>query len=103
MCDVSWFDKAANRLPEALWWSFGAGKYSSWRIDKLGRWVDPSEVIAGGNQHLHAAGQAVQGQDKDHCLHLEPPLDSPCRHWRAKFFPFQLRNRAPNRVFIVAC
>ena len=44
---VQWFDKPANRLPEAAWFSFvlpdhGPRWRRSWRMDKLGEWVSPA-------------------------------------------------------------
>ncbi len=76
LCDLTWFDKPANRLPEALWWSFGAGLYDTWRVDKLGRWIDPQDIIAGGNHCLHAVGTAIEGFGTNERIRFEP-LDSP--------------------------
>jgi hypothetical protein len=55
---VQWFEQPASRMPEALWFSFvpkvrGPG---CWKMDKLGRWISPLEVIRDGNRHLHAVG-----------------------------------------------
>lgn len=55
---LQWFEKPACRLPEALWFSFepAVGHPHGWKMDKLGRWVSPLEVIRDGSRHLHAAG-----------------------------------------------
>jgi hypothetical protein len=60
---LQWFDKAACRLPEALWFSFNpAARAGRWEIDKLGQWVDPLDVVRSGNRHLHACGEGVRWQ-----------------------------------------
>jgi hypothetical protein len=54
--DLQWFDKAATRLPEALWFTFAFAGTSldGWRLQKLGQLVSPLEVVANGNRKLHA-------------------------------------------------
>lgn len=57
----SWFGKAANRLPEAMWLSFVpvAPESKSWMLEKVGSPVSPFEVVAGGNRHMHAVSERV--------------------------------------------
>ncbi|OPZ87674.1 MAG: hypothetical protein BWY76_00344 [bacterium ADurb.Bin429] len=62
---VQWFNKAACRLPEALWCSFvprGANQ-DGWLLDKLGSFISPLDVVKHGNRRLHAVGHGVLYQD----------------------------------------
>lgn len=77
---LQWFEKKAFRLPEALWFSFNprVKHHRLWRMNKLGHWISPYEVIRNGNRHLHAvgdegvfhqnSGQKVQIQSLDSVL-----------------------------------
>ncbi len=58
---LSWFDKTATRLPEAFWFSFALPlpQGASWRLLKLGREIDPADVVSRGGRSLHATGGAV--------------------------------------------
>lgn len=57
--ELIWVDKPANRLPEALWWSFNpvVAVPQNWTIDKLGREISPLDVVAHGGRSLHAVGE----------------------------------------------
>lgn len=60
--DLQWFDKPANRLPEALWFSFSPAvnpELMDWELEKLGRLVSPLEVIPDGNRKLHGIGEGI--------------------------------------------
>ena len=64
--DVQLFNKTSTRFGEAvvLEWLFApqlpaALGNASWRIDKLGTWVDPLDVVAGGSTQQHSAGVGV--------------------------------------------
>ena len=50
--DFSWFEKAANRLPEAMWFSFVpiAPESKGWILEKVDQPVSPFDVVAGGKQ-----------------------------------------------------
>lgn len=79
--ELQWFDKSASRLPEASWFSFdladrGPAWRKSWRMDKLGEWVSPLDVIRNGNRHLHAVGSGLRAEDATHVVRLET-LDAP--------------------------
>ena len=54
--NFSCFDKAANRLPEAMWLSFlpQAPEPKGWMLEKVDRWVSPFDVVRGGNRQMHA-------------------------------------------------
>lgn len=62
LIELQWFKKSACRMPEAIWLSFipllppGA----EWRMEKLGKYISPFEVVENGNRHLHAVGEAVE-------------------------------------------
>ncbi|WNR45297.1 DUF5054 domain-containing protein [Paenibacillus roseipurpureus] len=48
---LTWFDKPASRLPEALWFSFipQVDNPNRWRLDKLGERISPLDVVKDGN------------------------------------------------------
>jgi hypothetical protein len=78
---VDWFDKAANRLPEALWFSFGiaVGNPSRWKLVKLGLPLSPFEVVRGGNRSYHAVEEVRYAGADGGCLirSLDAPIVSP--------------------------
>ena len=51
--DFAWFDKPANRIPEALWLQFGFSN-ELLHIKKLDNAVDPKTVISNGNREMHS-------------------------------------------------
>jgi hypothetical protein len=77
-----WFDKPANRMPEALWLSFNP-KVSSpalWKMDKLGQMISPLDVIPDGNRKLHAVNTGLYYEDDQTHLvisSLDAPLVAP--------------------------
>lgn len=64
---VQWFDKPANRMPEALWCLFcpPVQQPANWRLDKLGTLISPLEVLTNGNRNLHGinSGAVYAGPD----------------------------------------
>jgi hypothetical protein len=54
--NVSWFQKPATRLPEALWLSFNpiVPNPANWLLEKSGELVSPTDVVKSGNRHMHA-------------------------------------------------
>jgi hypothetical protein len=62
---LDWFDKPANRMPEALWIAFQPfqKKGTPWRFDKLGVAVNPREVVRQGNWQLHGVTGKVTADD----------------------------------------
>jgi hypothetical protein len=76
--DLQWWQKPANRQPEAFWFSFcpllpGGGR---WLMDKLGQWISPLDVVVNGNRKLHAVGQGVVYRNEPLDL-LITTLDAP--------------------------
>ena len=59
---LEWFDKDANRMPEALFFGFAFEKNDNLRLYKLDRPVDPYHVVKGGNRKLHAC-QRIESND----------------------------------------
>ena len=72
------FEKAANRLPEAMWLSFSpdAQDTNAWILDKMDRPVSPLDVIRNGNRHLHAVTKYVRYRDAGGSFTLET-MDAP--------------------------
>lgn len=60
--ELSWRGKPAVRLPEAYWLTFAPklAKGARWRFKKLGVWIDPRDVVKGGNRWLHAVEDEVR-------------------------------------------
>jgi hypothetical protein len=60
--ELSWFDKPANRLPEASWLTFSplVEDPDRWEIEKMGRWISPLEVVSNGGRSLHGTGRGVR-------------------------------------------
>jgi hypothetical protein len=73
-----WFTKAANRMPEALWFSFqpAASDPRGWQLDKSGSPVSPFDVVTGGNRAMHAVLGGLRYQGKEGSLKIES-LDAP--------------------------
>jgi hypothetical protein len=59
---LTWRGKPAVRLPEAYWLTFAPklAKGARWRFKKLGVWIDPRDVVKGGNRWLHAVDGEVR-------------------------------------------
>jgi len=76
--DFSWFGKAANRMPEALWLSFSpvTSDPHGWLLDKCGGSVSPFDVVTGGNRAMHAVLQGVRYKGPEGTLTIET-LDAP--------------------------
>ena len=41
---IQWFDKKASRFPQACWFKL-KGLEENWKIQKMGRWISPEEII----------------------------------------------------------
>jgi hypothetical protein len=74
----SWFGKAANRMPEALWLSFqpAASNPRGWLMDKAGGSVSPFDVVTGGNRAMHALHGGLHYKGSEGTLAIET-LDAP--------------------------
>ena len=71
--EFSWFDKAANRLPEALWLTFQPmfPNRGGWLLDKSGSWISPFDVIQGGNRTMHAVASGLRYADDHGAVAIE--------------------------------
>ncbi len=74
----SWFAKAANRMPEGLWFSFqpAAADPQGWLLDKSGSSVSPFDVVTGGNRTMHAVLGGLHYKGAEGELSVES-LDAP--------------------------
>ena len=77
--NVSWFQKPATRLPEALWLTFNpmAADQKGWTLDKSGEPISPFDVVASGNRHMHSVARGFeykQGGDKFAVDTLDAPV-----------------------------
>jgi hypothetical protein len=72
------FEKRANRLPEAMWFSFSpiAPSQGGWMLEKTNRYVSPDDVMSNGGRHLHAVTRRVRYRDNRGAFVLET-LDAP--------------------------
>ncbi|MGL4346066.1 MAG: DUF5054 domain-containing protein [Cellulosilyticaceae bacterium] len=59
--ELKWFDKDANRIPEALWFKFNfdVANPNRWMMHKLGTPVSPLDVVRGGNRKQHCVEKLV--------------------------------------------
>lgn len=60
--DFAWFDKPANRIPEALWFSICLKKPLT-AIRKLGEMIDPLDVVSNGNREMHCTDGLLMFDD----------------------------------------
>jgi len=76
--ELQWFRKPANRQPEAFWFSFcpKVPEAAGWRMEKMGKWISPLEVVRNGNRKLHAVGRGMFYRDDERELAIET-LDAP--------------------------
>lgn len=58
---AAWFDKDANRMPEALWFDFSPSveNPNRWMMQKMGTPVSPLNVLCGGNRLQHCVEKLV--------------------------------------------
>jgi hypothetical protein len=76
--NLTWFQKPATRLPEAIWLTFNpiAQDSKGWTLDKSGEPVSPYEVVTSGNRHMHAVSTGFDYKEGDHSFAVET-LDAP--------------------------
>ena len=74
----SWFGKAANRMPEALWLTFqpAVSDPQGWLLDKSDGTVSPFDVVTGGNRAMHAVLGGLRYQGPEGALRIDT-LDAP--------------------------
>jgi hypothetical protein len=70
---LSCFEKRANRLPEAMWFSFSpdAPFEQGWRFEKVDQPVSPHDVVSYGGRHLHGVTRKVTYRDSRGVFVLE--------------------------------
>lgn len=78
---ISWFQKPATRLPEALWLTFNPldAVAEGWTLDKSGQAISPFDVVAGGNRRMHAVSEGFRYRDNagaGHAFEVQT-LDAP--------------------------
>lgn len=71
--NLSWFEKPATRLPEALWLTFNpkTAEPSGWMLDKAGIEVSPLKVVESGNRHMHAVEKGFAYREGSHRFAVE--------------------------------
>lgn len=79
---LKWFGKKANRLPEALWFSFTpvTEESGSWFLDKMGQDISSQNVVRNGGHKLHAITQSIRYTDQSDTMKiysLDAPLVAP--------------------------
>ncbi len=76
--ELSWFQKPATRMPEALWLTFNpnVSDPQGWMMDKSGEPVSPFDVVTAGSRHLHAVSTGFSCRDDRHSFTVET-LDAP--------------------------
>ena len=74
----SWFQKPANRMPEALWLTFqpAFSDPHGWTLGKSGELVSPFDVVTGGNRSMHAVLGGLHYKGPEGSLAIES-LDAP--------------------------
>ena len=75
---LSWFQKPATRMPEALWLTFRPriADPRKWMLDKSGEQISPLDVVEGGSRHLHAVTTGFACRDGKHTFAVDT-LDAP--------------------------
>jgi hypothetical protein len=75
---LTWLGKRANRMPEAMWLTFNpiAPRTENWLLAKIDEKVSPTDVIRGGNRHMHALSSGLGYQDEHSKFTIES-LDAP--------------------------
>jgi len=75
---LSWFEKPATRMPEALWLTFNpiAEDEKEWMLEKSGELISPFEVAVSGNRHMHCVQKGFQLKSGGHAFAVET-MDAP--------------------------
>jgi len=76
--NLSWFQKPATRMPEALWLTFNpiAENQKGWALDKSGESISPFDVVASGNRHMHGLAKGFEYREGAHAFAVET-VDAP--------------------------
>ena len=75
---LSWSQKPATRLPEALWLTFNpiAEDPNAWSLQKSGQAVSPFGVVPSGNRAMHAVSTGFEYHQPNHLFAVDT-LDAP--------------------------
>jgi len=75
---LTWADKPANRMPEALWCTFApcVAQPERWMLEKMGALISPLEVVEYGNRNMHAVDEGAVYTGKEGTLRLQT-MDAP--------------------------
>jgi hypothetical protein len=62
---LTMWNKTSTRLPESTFFNFRPTRQNSssankWAMRKLSSWIDPTDVVSGGNQYQHGVNGAVR-------------------------------------------
>ena len=57
---LTWFDKKCSRFPQACWFKI-KGLCEDWKIQKMGRWISPDEII--GSPLIGGIDEGVKNSD----------------------------------------
>jgi len=60
--ELSWFEKPATRMPEAIWFSFipDTPDNNGWSFEKLGSYISPNNVISFGSRNIHSIEKTIR-------------------------------------------
>lgn len=70
------WNKPANRLPEAYWYSFVPESIDSIWVDKMGERISALDVVAGGNRQMHGIDRYVEIKTTKGLIRISSP-DAP--------------------------
>ena len=69
---LTMWNKTSTRLPESTFFNFRPTRQNSsstkWAMRKLGSWIDPTDVVLGGNQYQHGVNGAVRYGSPGHAM-----------------------------------
>lgn len=74
--ELQWFQKPPTRMPESIYFMFRpiSNPKLSWKLHKVGQFIDPLNVILNGSQILHAIDKGVYYTDsRNQGLSIESP------------------------------
>ncbi|KJE93927.1 hypothetical protein CAOG_004643 [Capsaspora owczarzaki ATCC 30864] len=72
---VTWLNKTATRMPEAIWFSFNpsappAQPNAAWYFNKVGEWLSMDTMIVNGSAHISNVWDGVMLASSSHSLHI---------------------------------
>jgi hypothetical protein len=71
---LTWFNKAATRLPEAVWFSFmPKTETGTWTIEKMGQAINTWDVVRNGNRKMHVMSNGFWLEERKQKFRIESP------------------------------